>query len=182
MSSEIIVQHCAPTLAGLKVGNLVSHPYETRDELWNFVEEQNRKLSPKGVQVRVMKVWGKRALLYIYRQRQLARLLARPHIQRFLSAYGYRDPSLDVCLTRLKGRLHLNDFPHEIGVFLGYPLADIEAFIENKGANCPCKGCWKAYTNVDRAKKIFRLYRDCTAMFCQRYQNGADLAQLTVAK
>ena len=25
------------------------------------------------------------------------------------------------------------DFPHEIGLLLGYPLADVKAFIENEG-------------------------------------------------
>ena len=28
------------------------------------------------------------------------------------------------------------DFPHEMGIFLGYPLGDVKGFIEHHGRNC----------------------------------------------
>lgn len=173
--------YCAPTLTGVKVGNLVTQPYESREELRRFIELQDRLLRPKGVRIALMRVSEKRALIYVYRQRQLASLLSREGVQQFLAEYGYTDFSIEACFSLLRARLLLDDFPHEIGVFLGYPLEDIRAFIRHKGGNCPYTGYWKAYTNIDRARYIFGLYKKCTADCCRRYENGTDIFRLTAA-
>ena len=34
-------------------------------------------------------------------------------------------------------------------------VEDVIAFIENKGKNCLCCGCWKCYTNACAAQKAF---------------------------
>ena len=49
------------------------------------------------------------------------------------------------------------DFPHEIGLFLGYPLGDVIGFIKNAGQNCKCVGCWKVYCNECEAIKAFAM-------------------------
>ena len=50
------------------------------------------------------------------------------------------------------------DFPHEMGIFLGYPLGDVKGFIEHHGRNCLCSGYWKVYENEEKACETFRLY------------------------
>ena len=47
-------------------------------------------------------------------------------------------------------------FPHEIGVFLGYPLEDVKGFIDNKGKNCESCGVWKVYCNREEKDKLFQ--------------------------
>ena len=37
MSEEQVVRNCAPTLAGLKTGNLFACPYENREDLLDFL-------------------------------------------------------------------------------------------------------------------------------------------------
>ena len=127
-----------------------------------------------------MKMKDGMALVYAYRKRQLEDLLANHEIRDFLKRYGYGRFDIPSCLSVLKRRLDLENFPHEIGVFLGYPLLDIQAFIENKGANCPCIGCWKAYTNLNEAKEKFRRFKHCTRVYCQQYLKGINLNRLTV--
>ena len=184
MSTEIIVRFCAPTLAGMKVGNLFSYRCQNeRDtyELMKMLAEQNDKLNPKGVYLVLVKLQGGIALVYVYRKGQLEALLAQEKVRAFLRGYGYHRFDVPSCLAVLKKRLLREDFPHDIGVFLGYPLLDIQAFIENKGANCPCVGCWKAYTNLSEAKKEFHRFKRCTEIYCQQYWNGMDITRLTVA-
>ena len=181
MSSDFIVFNCAPTLSGVKVGNLVSQFYSSRQEVLDFIAQQDKMLKAKGVRIVLVKMTPRTALIYVYRQKQLARLLSRTGIQKFLAQYGYKNFSVAACLNHLRGRLLLSDFPHEIGVFLGYPLDDIQSFIDNKGANCPCTGYWKAYNNIDRAKLIFNLYRRCTDECCRRFERGTDILRLTAA-
>ena len=181
MSTEMIVRHCAPTLTGVKVGNLFSCRYDDVKTLFREVAARNRLLNSKGVYFRIMRCGNGVALIYVYRRKQLQQILADRDIQRFLSQYGYGGMEAGECLLRLQQRLLQDEFPHEVGVFLGYPLADIEAFIANKGANCKYIGCWKVYTDVVAAKKKFDLFKRCTAVCTRRYFEGTELAGLTVA-
>lgn len=52
--------------------------------------------------------------------------------------------------TRTQKRLNTKNFPHEIGIFLGYPLDDVIGFIEHKPYYLV--GDWKVYQNVNEAK------------------------------
>lgn len=89
-----------------------------------------------------------KALLYVFRKSRLQNDLLAPGVARFLSGYGYDTTKADDALERLKKRLSDSAmFPHEIGVFLGYPLGDVIGFIQNAGHNCKCTGCWKVYCN-----------------------------------
>lgn len=181
MSVNDIVRHCAPTLSGVKIGSLVTYRYDDEAELREFVAKQDAILSQKGVRVEIVCLRVKTAVLFVYRKKQLAVSFSRPAVQEFLSKYGYSDFSVEGAIETLKLRLKMDSFPHEVGVFLGYPLLDIQAFIDNKGANAPYVGFWKAYTNIDRAKRIFKVYQRCITESCRKYENGMDILQLTVA-
>ena len=50
------------------------------------------------------------------------------------------------------------DFPHEMGVFLEYPIEDVRGFIENEGKNCLYSGYWKVYEDVEAKKETFEMY------------------------
>lgn len=66
-------------------------------------------------------------------------------------------------LSCLIGRLRNNaDFPHEVGLFLGYPPEDVRGFIENRASGFKLIGCWKVYGDVDAARKKFESFESCT--------------------
>ena len=112
----------------------------------------------------------------------LEKKLAEPAVRAFLTGYGYEDFSIESALGTLARHMICGEsFPHEIGVFLDYPLADVAAFIENEGRNCRCVGCWKAYSNIDEARRLFALYRKCRDVYMACYQRGFGVARLTVA-
>ncbi len=94
MSDDFIVFNCAPTLSGVKVGNLVSQKYTCENELREFIETQDRLLRSKGVHVDLVKLTEKTALIYVYRLKHLASLLSRSAVQQFLSKFGYIDFSV----------------------------------------------------------------------------------------
>lgn len=182
MAEETVIKHCSPTLAGIKTGNLFSYPYADDMILDWEVTVWKRRLNPKGVYLLILRKRDHRALVYVYRRCQLAQVLQNSEVQDFLRENGYVTETMDDCIRCLARRLQrANGFPHEIGVFLDYPLADIRAFIRNKGHNCSCEGCWKAYTNLEEARRTFETYRRCTALFRRRRAEGADLLQLTAA-
>ena len=89
--------------------------------------------------------------------------------------YGYaEDMTVPVMLTMLGNRISCESFPHEIGVFLGYPLADVEGFIRNAGQNCLLCGCWKVYSDPESARRTFANYDRCRDILCDKLQQGCD--------
>lgn len=181
MTTETIVRHCAPTLAGLKVSNLFTCKYTNIQELLELIQEKNALLNEKGVYFEILKVQGEVALILVYRKKVLERELGNPEIRMFLMGQGYAKFDVEACFNTLKEHLLCCEFPHEIGVFLGYPLEDVKAFIQYKGANYKCVGCWKVYTNVGHAEKMFCKFNKCTNVYCKRFAEGFDITRLTVA-
>ncbi|KZL90569.1 hypothetical protein CLMAG_43410 [Clostridium magnum DSM 2767] len=50
--------------------------------------------------------------------------------------------------------------PHEIGIFLGYPVDDVAFFIDCPNEKCKMVGYWKVYHDIEEAKNIFKKYDD----------------------
>ncbi len=179
--SEVIIKYCAPTLAGLKVGNLFSYKFENKKYLVLYIKQTNEVLNKKGVYLTILKISEDKALMFIYRKNKLSSLLKDKKIQNFLSSYGYNTFSIKECFIVLRKHLLKSDFPHEIGVFLGYPLSDIEKFIENKGMCYKLCGYWKVYTNKEEAKKTFDMFHKCTKIYTKKMLAGFDINKLTVS-
>ena len=72
MSEEILLRNCAPTLAGLKTGNIFGCVYADEEALRESLRGWNRRLLQKGLRVVPLQYCGKRALLYVYRPARLA--------------------------------------------------------------------------------------------------------------
>ena len=179
---EYLIEFCAPTLASIKVGSLFSYAYTSEEDLHRQIRELNQQFGEKGVAVCLLRVRSGRALTYVYRISQLRMTLERPEIQQFLGTYGYDGLDMDAAIQRMKGRICGSTvFPHEIGIFLGYPLEDVAGFIAHGGKECKCAGCWKVYGDEQQAKKKFRQLKKCRDVYRRLWQQGRSVHQLTVA-
>lgn len=177
-----LIEHCSPTLASLKVGSLFSFRAASCSELASQVEALNEQLREKGLALLLVRSFGERVLCYLYRNSQLCGVLSDADNAAFLRKQGYGDLDVNSVLGTLCSRLRCReDFPHEIGLFLGYPLGDVIGFIQNKGKNCLCCGCWKAYTDACAAQKLFAKFGKCTQVYRRLYLSGRPLHKLTVA-
>lgn len=182
MLEKSIIRHCAPTLAGLKTANMFSYIYHSIDELNKELQEQNYKLNEKGVFVELLKSSEKKALIYVYRRKKLETDLAQEGVQALLCGCGYCDVKCENCLERLKTRFfQYENFPHEVGVFLGYPLQDVTGFIEQKGKNYKFSGQWKVYGDACEMQKVFRRFEKCSEVYSRLFAGGRSITQLTVA-
>lgn len=182
MSEELVIRHCSPTLAGIKTGNLFTCRFEQKEEINREIRKLNRILVKKGLRVLPLRFSGDRALIYIYRPLRLTKDLKDHTACRLLKERGYIPEDIDQCIVHLVERLKENEeFPHEIGLFLGYPPEDVCGFIEHKEEGCKCTGCWKVYGDVDAAQKEFTKFKKCTDIYCTQYAKGKTIERLTVA-
>ncbi|MBQ7515492.1 MAG: DUF3793 family protein [Schwartzia sp.] len=176
-------RQCAPTFLGLKVASLVAFHRQQEAASDTMLADYEPCLACHGVSVFRLVDETDRALVLFYRAAALDDVLRRPEAQRLLAQYGYRESdSLDRMLRRLRQRVtNGQGFPHEIGLFLGYPPHDVRGFIEHKGRGFLCCGPWKVYEDAEAARALFRQYADCTAEFCTRLAHGVPMAELLEA-
>ena len=182
MSDELLIRFCAPTLAGLKTGSMFSCAFLSREALYESVRELNRRLLPKGLRVLPLRFFAGRGLIYVYRPGQLARDLSGSAARALLAGLGYPCGSAERCLARLMRRLREGgEFPHEIGLFLGYPAEDVLGFIEHRESS-KCGGGWRVYGDENKAQKTFARFKKCTEVYCAQYRHGTSIDTLAVAK
>ena len=180
MLDRALIAHASPTLARLKLGSLFT--VSALEDFSAELEQLNSLLTAKGLRLLVLRVHEGHALMYLYREDELRRVLHDGPTWQFLRTCGYRERNVRAVLAQLRQRLQgSSDFPHEIGVFLGYPLADVIGFIENDGRNCLCCGCWKVYSNECDALRAFARFRKCKSVYERLFASGCPLTRLTVA-
>lgn len=177
-----LIEHCSPTLAGLKTASLFNLSFSTREELDQKVLMANEMLNEKGLYCEVMRLRQKSALIYIYRQHQLEMDLSRFESQQVLSQVGYRSAEVKLCLELLKERLcYQENFPHEIGLFLGYPIEDVVGFMTYQGKNCKHTGYWKVYGDVLESMRMFSKFKKCKNVYKERFGRGMPIQRLIIA-
>ena len=167
-----IGRHCGITFAGLKPASLVCLHKNDRVTITRLA----RCFRRKGFSFAVLRNAGERKTLCIYHNEKLRQVLFSDEIRAFLKECGYRYNSVQEAICELRSRME-GDFPHEIGVFLGYPLHDVRGFIENPHGG-KFSGCWKVYSNETAAEKTFERFRRCSACICRLMQNGKTLTQI----
>ena len=181
MPDQMIVQYCSPTLAGLKTGNMFSVRFASNEEMIREIRALNRVLKEKDLRAIPFRQKGGRYLVYIYRPAFLKEDLANPAALAILLEKGYRTGSTEGCLAQLACRVERNNvFPHEIGLFLGYPPADVKAFMKHPNDGVKKAGYWKAYGNAEEAESVFRMYRTCTELYLQEVSRGRTIRNLAV--
>lgn len=182
MSEELIIRHCSPTLAGMKTGNMFACPFSSEEDIKNSIRILNKKLIRKGLRILPLRYSNGRALIYVYRPKKLKQDLINTSASCILHKIGYPYNNPDHCVAQLIKKLRSSsDFPHEIGLFLGYPPEDVQGFIENKAEKYKCTGCWKVYGDENKARRIFSEYKKCAYNYYRLWQKGKTIEWLTAA-
>jgi len=182
MLESLIAYHCAPALMGIKPANIAAVQKERIPNIYDEIERLNQQLCCRDIYLTIVSDSDKRVLIMVYRRKMLENHIYSAENSTFLAQFGYpSDSDIDTYLSHLKMRMTKEDFPHEIGVFLGYPLHDIHCFINNRDGECLFIGEWRVYHNVEEAKKLFLRYKICRDALVKRIIAGKSLAQMFCA-
>lgn len=172
---QMILQS-APVLKNVKMSCMFTIPAALERMVCSF-------LYRTGIRYHRLCRGEKRNLILLYREKQLEEYLKQPKIAAFLAACGYSGNSLNVFLQHLGERIswyynQAQEFPHETGLFLGYPLEDVEGFIRFGGKNYRWNGYWKVYGQVERAKEMFRLYDEAKNIAVAEFFAGKTIQEI----
>ena len=162
---RLLAAYCSPALAGIKPANLVSCDRTIYPDLPEQLETYREAFAPRGMRFEIVCACRARYLLLVYNEAQLERYMQDERVQHVL-----------------RKRIACTDgFPHEIGLFLGYPIEDVVGFIRYSGRGCKLSGYWKVYGDAEAASRLFdRLSRVCHAV-TKRVEQGETLLEVFAA-
>ncbi len=175
---ETVANQCAPVLMDVKPSNLLILTKE--EEAYFQCLEGMEGISC----LRLHTDRGKTTWL-VYRMDRLEAVLVWPQVREFLKSCGYEitGNSAEELLWHMAERYagykeKQAGFPHELGIFLGYPLWDVKGFIRNQGKDYLCAGYWKVYQNEHKAKETFQLYRTVREAMLRMLSAGSSLYEI----
>lgn len=167
-----IIYAASPTLAGEKVSSLLSFGCSNHNLQYSW--KQYKKCINRMISIDFCELEDdeKGTVVLFYNKEKLEKVLKENRNMRFLDRFGYNEEmNTEEFFMHLKERLK-NSFPHEIGIFLGYPVEDVAAFIDNPDKKCRMTGYWKVYNDIEAAKHIFSKYDEIKYRVMKRIMEG----------
>ena len=174
-----VVTQCAPVLKGVKISNLITMKPGGWRKIRAYLKKSRIICIPLYAD-------AEKEVLFLYRYEQLERHLKNREVREFLRSCGYESFEVASVLVRLRRRYKLyagisKEFPHELGVLLGYPVGDVQGFIDNRGENSLTSRYWKVYQNPKEAEKIFDLYDRVKEQALKEIMCGRTLSHVAVS-
>jgi hypothetical protein len=171
-----MAMQCAPLITGLKISNLLNIRRE------DFVSMQKIIKHSQFSWYLLFETEEKITVLLFHRG-SLKSYLGKRQVREMFKQAGYTDLSLGCILKefsiRYRGYMETkNDFPHEMGLLLGYPTEDVEGFITHQGDDCLCAGYWKVYANKERKLKIFERFEKAKESLIQLLSCGVSMGEI----
>ncbi|NLI72497.1 MAG: DUF3793 family protein [Bacteroidales bacterium] len=179
--NELLIRYSAPTLAGIKTGNLFAVTKRLDKNLKKSIAQFNFQANQKNIRLIPIKCQANRTLLYIYRPKFLEQDFRCKTCKYFLGNLGYPVEKASACLREYISRLSKShEFLHEIGFFLGYPAEDVIGFIKRGPKEAKCNATWLVYSDVTRAQHTAKTYKTCSKIYYTNWQKGRSIESLTV--
>ncbi|MCD8052940.1 MAG: DUF3793 family protein [Lachnospiraceae bacterium] len=177
--SRQLVMQCAPLITGLKMSNLLMIPRACEAEVKSLLRDTELSWF-------TLRCTSRKTVMLLYRERELREYLESPAVREILKEAGYHEFTFRGTLREMRERYRSNRqgesaFPHEMGVFLGYPVSDVRGFIEKDGQDFLYSGYWKVYEGVEEKKRIFRGYETARDTLIELLSGGLTLSELLTA-
>ncbi len=176
-----LMLECSEVLAGVKPANLVSltkHKRPCSRNLFHLWQSHHTQLSQRldVLSFKVLQTRDSALLLLCYNKELLTKHLTHAGIRALLSKSGYDTAaSSEALLTELCGRFKNNSsFPHEIGLFIGYPAKDVAAFMGLINIPFTCQGPWKIFGDPRNSLRLADTYRQTRQDMCCKLSHCAS--------
>lgn len=167
---------CAPLITGLKISNLLNISREDFPKMQDIVRDSH-------ISWYLMLDGSDKMMVLLYHRSSLERYLHQARVVELLRKAGYQTFSLDDILREfcIRYRQYMEkkkDFPHEMGLLLGYPVEDVDGFIKHKGNHSLCTGYWKVYENRERKLKLFESFENAKESLIQLLSYGISMGDI----
>lgn len=178
---------CMPTLIKCKPSSLVTFSKRHIHDEADFYRVLEQELLKFDCMFELLYVSDTLYYVLVYYKPLLEEVINQYSEHAILREKGYVSGNLflDSNIRNFKIRFYKYqskeiDFPHELGIFLGYPIKDVEEYIKNDGQNYMLCGYWKVYDNVEEASKMFQRYTELRERAVNLFFSGQELYEINV--
>ena len=141
-----LVEILGPVLMGSKPAELLSFPKHEKQLLKKIKDIEKHIGECKRITYRMFINKNDSIKILFYNPKTLDESLRNFSNMKFLQTLGYpKQYDLDVYLNMIVDKMSEGSIPHEIGVFLGYPLKDIIGFIGHPALKLTKINGWRVY-------------------------------------
>jgi len=155
----------APMLANKKPAVLITLKSKKDEDFDVLINSQRFIKRILSINFKIIHKYENKNLVLFYRKKELEKFINEKWRNRYFKKIGYSSCSeLDDFLNKLVVNFSEKSFPHEIGIFLGYPLKDVIGFIEHKSKAPKTKGTmWKIYGCPDKSLMLMNSYKQISS-------------------
>lgn len=178
--AAFIALEAAEVIAGVKPSALISIPNRPLScgrnlfTLWH--KYAVTILGHTDVSAYHLKDQADAILVLFYRTEPFKTYLQRRDISTLLGKAGYSGPfTPDHAISQLAARFTSAEFPHEIGLFLGYPIKDVMAFMGWITLPFACQGPWKMYGNPQQSLSLAERFHECRRHMARLLGSSANV-------
>ncbi|SKC80959.1 DUF3793 family protein [Maledivibacter halophilus] len=141
-----LVEILGPVLMGSKPAELLSFSKYEKDKFKKIQDIERHIGKCKRIEYKLFRYKNDSIKILFYNPRALDRSLKEYRNMKFLKSLGYpKEYDLDEYIQFIVNKMVDGIIPHEIGVFLGYPLKDIIGFIGHPSLKLTKIRGWRVY-------------------------------------
>lgn len=174
---KFLLVKTAAVRQGVKPGELlrVRHCYESAGGGSRVMLYRNDIYGIVGLDYAELKITPAASLVLFYKPGLLAETLAQARNAKWLERLGYppAGAALEAKIAHLAARAADCNIPHEVGLFIGYPLKDVAGFMLNIPSTPVSRAQWRVYGNREESLEKMRLYSRIEAEAARAFA-GAD--------
>jgi len=180
--ASYLIWQAAEVIDGVKPANLINLGRGVlpcgRNLLALWERDADRLLQAAGLRAVRLKTSARGTLVILYRPAAFRELLADPAVAAPLMQLGYPQPLVPArVLDHLSQRFD-REFPHEIGLLLGYPVKDVLAFMGCTRLPYTCAGPWKIYGDAAPSLRLAASHARSRARLRDHLHHVASPARL----
>lgn len=154
-----ILEMIGPVILGSKPAEIVNIPGSKEDKKIKLSQIQSFFSDCCKITYRIITTHdGGKRVLFI-NEKSMDKVLDNKRSINFLKFMGYaQNYELNNYMDELVNRLHSEEFPHEIGVFLGYPLKDVLGFMGYGNKELVEIRNWRIYGEKEASYKVYNSF------------------------
>jgi len=178
--STILINCTAPTLCGIKPSCLFSLDADNYNKNYNLILKLKKDLNSLNKKLIIINKKPNLYLVFVYDSLLLFTYLNSYVNLLYLISKGYViNKNKEYLIAQLLSRLkNSKEFPHEVGIFLGYPLKDVVNFEKDKGKTSLYSGLWQVYDNTEQAILLMQRYKTCTRLCLDQLNKGISIPNI----
>lgn len=141
-----IVELIGPVILGIKPAEILSFPYDDMNFEDKMLQIENFFTECKKIDLVKFTYKTKSVKVIFYNSKSLEKTLKDKRNSKILKSMGYpKVYNLKQYLDHLVSKMSEGSIPHEIGIFLGYPLKDVLGFLGHPSLKLTKVNGWRVY-------------------------------------